>query len=211
MKKRKSPQEKKALAYERDHYVSAGESRHAFRKKWPKKKAMMNQIHRHRADQAIHQLEKLGDLDSIDSSPIEVTAEQLRKVDPRKKLRKWGVMSLKKYVERNQEARVTRPEWARKGRERVDSKYKNLIKALEQTNELPKAKQLLREITYFDWHLTLFLKRNPDWRPRLEKQLSQIKRSTEKIRMHQEKKEAEKRRAEKLLHSIQRQLKVICE
>jgi hypothetical protein len=37
MKKHLSPQEKMELAYKRDHYVSAGESRHAFRKNWPKK------------------------------------------------------------------------------------------------------------------------------------------------------------------------------
>ena len=75
---------------------------------------MMNQIHRHRAAEALHALERLADAESILNSPEEVTSTQLKKVDPRKKLRKWGVMSLQKYVKRNQEARLTHPEWARK-------------------------------------------------------------------------------------------------
>jgi hypothetical protein len=155
MKKRRSPREKKDLAYKRDHYVSAGESRHAFRKNWPKKKAMMNQIQRHRAAQALHELERLGDTESILNSPQEVTSTQLKKVDPRKKLRKWGVMSLEEYVRRNQEARLNRPEWARKERERVDAAYRDQITALEQDSASPRAQKFLRDIDACAWHLNI--------------------------------------------------------
>ncbi len=197
MKKRRTPREKKELAYKRDHYVSAGESRHAFRKNWPKKKAMMNQIHRHRAAEALHALERLADAESILNSPEEVTSTQLKKVDPRKKLRKWGVMSLQKYVKRNQEARLTHPEWARKERERVDA-YKEQLTALEQDSASPKAQKFLREINASAWHLNLFLKRNPKWKPRLEHQLSELRRSEAKARLKRETKNAQKRRADLL-------------
>src|SRR5260221_13840140 len=108
MKKRVTPQEKKRLAYERDHYVSGGESRHAFRKNWPKKKATLNQKHRHRAPQALHKLEKLGTFASIEASTIEVTANQMRKVDPRENLQKWAAMSLQELDQHNQEAPESR-------------------------------------------------------------------------------------------------------
>jgi len=98
MKKRLSPQEKKRVAYEKDHYVSAGESRHAFRKNWPKKKRKANKIHRHRASEALHSLERMANLAVVEDSPIEVTADQLRKADPREKLTKWGVQSLREYL-----------------------------------------------------------------------------------------------------------------
>jgi hypothetical protein len=198
MKKQRSPQEKKALAYKRDHYVSAGESRHAFRKNWPKKKAMMNQIHRHRAAQALHELERLGDAESILNSPQEVTATQLKKVDPRKKLRKWGVMSLQKFVKRNQAARVRRPESARKERERVDTAYMDQITALEQDLASPTAQKFLKDMDACVWHLNLFLKRNPEWKPRLEHQLSELRKSEAKARLKLETKNAQKRRADLL-------------
>jgi len=159
---------------------------------------MMNQIHRHRAAEALHALERLRDTESILNSPEEVTSAQLKKADPRKKLGKWGVMSLQKYVKRNQEARLTRPEWARKERERVDTAYKEQITALEQDSESPKAKKFLREINVSVWHLNLFLKRNPEWKPRLEHQLSELRRSEAKARLKRETKNAQKRRADLL-------------
>jgi len=144
---------------------------------------MMNQIHRHRAAEALHALERLADAESILNSPEEVTSTHLKKVDPRKKLRKWGVMSLQKYVKRNQEARLTHPEWARKERERVDTTYKEQITALEQDSASPRAQKFLREINASAWHLNLFLKRNPKWKPRLEHQLSELRRSEAKARL----------------------------
>jgi hypothetical protein len=208
MKKRVTPQEKKRLAYERDHYVSGGESRHAFRKNWPKKKAMLNQKHRHRAAQALHKLEKLGDLESIEASGIEVTANQLRKVDPRETLQKWGVMSLQEFVRHNKEARDSRAHRATRERERIEARYKHLISALEQDPESPKAKEFLREIDLGDWYLQRFLKWNPEWKPRLKEKLLDVKRGAEKARMKREKKEAEKQRTMALRNAIQRQAKV---
>jgi hypothetical protein len=208
MKKRITPREKKRLAYDRDHYVSGGESRHAFRKNWPRKKAMLNQKHRHRAGQLLHKLEKLGDFDSIEGSTIEVTADQLKKIDPREKLGKWGVQSLREYVERNEEKREERTIRRRQEWERIETRYIALIRALERNPGSPEAQELLREIPYGDWHLRLFLKRNPEWKPRLRAKLLELKRIDDKTRMKEEKKQSEKQRTKKLLGTIQKQIKV---
>jgi hypothetical protein len=198
MKKRVTPQEKKRLAYERDHYVSGGESRHAFRKNWPKKKAMFNQKHRHRAAQALHRLEKLGDLNTIESNPIEVTSSQLNKIDPREKFFKYGVRSLREFVEQNRKKSKERPLRTREQRESIRVRYTELIISLERNVESAKAKELLREISSHDWGLRLFLSWNPEWRPRLEKKLLEARRSEEKAKMRREKKETEKQRAKRL-------------
>jgi hypothetical protein len=203
MKKRVTPQEKKRLAYERDHYVSAGESRHAFRKNWPKKKAMVNQIHRHRAAEALHTLERLGGSGSIEDSTIEVTAEQLRKSDPRKKLHKSGVQSLRKYVERNQSKREERARQTIKERARIKTRYETLIRALERNIKSPTAQELLREIKLNNWHLRLFLRWNPEWIPRLKQKFREVKRLEENAEMRRQQKEAEKQRTKMLRESIQ--------
>lgn len=211
MKKRVAPPEKKKLAYERDHYVSGGESRHAYRKNWPKKKAMLNQKHRHRATQALHQLEKIGDFDSIEDSGIEVTAEQLRKVDPREKLSKFGVKSLREYVEKNHENRESRALRRAQERDLITARCKELIATLERSPASPKAQAFLREVAAgggWGWDFHLFLRWNPEWRPRLEKAWLALMRAVEKTDMKRQTKEAEKQRTKALLSAIQKQTAV---
>lgn len=81
MSKVKSPAEKKRLAYARDH-VSPGEYPHAFRPKWPRKKAKAERAARHQARQV---LAATGD-DAVAGSV------------QRKKVRKWGACSLLEFV-----------------------------------------------------------------------------------------------------------------
>jgi hypothetical protein len=69
VKKRLSPQEKKRLAYKKDHYVLGRDSCHSVRKTWPKKKARVNQEHRRRVAQALLKLETIGDLALIENTP----------------------------------------------------------------------------------------------------------------------------------------------
>src|ERR1700684_1627157 len=83
------------------------------------KKAMLNQKHRHRSDQVLHRLEKLDDLESMEGSTFEVTANQIRKADPGQKLFKWGVKSLKKYVETNQQKKENRATNNRRNRQLI--------------------------------------------------------------------------------------------
>jgi hypothetical protein len=53
--KRRTPQKKKQLDYEKAHF-SPSEYPHAFRIGWPRKKAAMNQKYRREADQLLSQI-----------------------------------------------------------------------------------------------------------------------------------------------------------
>ncbi len=211
MKKRVAPPEKKKLAYERDHYVSGSESRHAYRKTWPKKKAMLNQKHRHRAAQALHELEKLGDFESIEDSRIEVTAEQLRKVDPREKLFKFGVKSLREYVEKNLERRESRALRRHQERDLITTRCTERIVELERNPASRRAQAFLRDVAAggsWGWDFHLFLRWKPEWKPRLEKAWLSASRAVEKAEMKRQKKEAEKQRTKALLKTVQKRAKV---
>ncbi len=178
-----------------------------FSEKLAKEKGDAESKHRHRAGQLLHKLEKLGDINSIEGSTIEVTADQLKKIDAREKLGKWGVQSLREYVERNEEIREERAFRRRQEWERIETRCITLIRALERNPGSPEAQELLREIPYGDWHLRLFLKRNPEWEPRLRAKLLELKRIDDKTRMKEEKKQSEKKRTKKLLGIIQKQTK----
>ncbi|WP_020472593.1 hypothetical protein [Zavarzinella formosa] len=82
MSKVKSPVEKKALAYCRDH-VSPSEYPHGFRKTWPRKKIRPGRAARHKVRQI---LRTTGD-DTLAATVV------------RKKVRKWGVISLRESVD----------------------------------------------------------------------------------------------------------------
>jgi hypothetical protein len=202
MGRRLTPQEKKDLAYSRDHYVSASESRHAFRKNWPKKKSMANQAHRHSADEKIRQLNRLGDSQSIDNVPIEVTSEELRKPDPRKKLDKSGVHSLKEYVQFSRRRRSEREGGVRERRQRDDAEWRSCILAIERKPSSLSAAKLLNRLTRWVWDRRLFVSRNPEWKLRLQKALEAAKTLEAKLNLKRETKEAQKRRVERLQQSI---------
>lgn len=198
MKKRLTPRQKKELAYQKDHYVSAGESRHAFRNNWPKKKARLNQKHRRRATQVLEQVKKPGDVESISDSPREVTAEELRKIHPKDKLFKCGVYSLADYVKRSQDARGERAKKTLDERARMHAEYSQLIEQVEREPESQKAREFLNGISTHSWDLRRFLKQNPAWKPRLLKALSQIKKSAAKAQLKRDTKEAERQRVRNL-------------
>jgi hypothetical protein len=203
VKKRLSPQEKKQLAYDRDHYVSGGESCHGFRKKWPKKKATMNQKFRHQVAQALHKMEKIGDAEIIENSTVEVTAEQIRKPHPKDKLSKWGVTSLKEFVKSRLEKRVSRTRHRHGERERDDAFLKGLIIEFERNQESRKAKHLILLITHASSGLHDFLKTHPAWKARLQNQLLEKEKTERQLQIR----EAEKKRIRTLQRAIQKQVK----
>src|SRR5260370_33754887 len=91
MKKGRSPQQKKALAYHKDRFVVA-EYPHAFRRKWPRKRAYASRAYRHRVHQMLG--EHKGPLlqESDDAEGERVNAVHRREV------RKWGTMTLRERV-----------------------------------------------------------------------------------------------------------------
>lgn len=79
MKRRRSPGEKKALAYEKDHIIAA-KHRHGFRKQWPLNKAHANRRYRRQVHQllaAAQQIEAPEQLDEL--PPLPVHRHQVRK------------------------------------------------------------------------------------------------------------------------------------
>ncbi|MGC2528007.1 MAG: hypothetical protein WA639_09685 [Candidatus Acidiferrum sp.] len=146
-------------------------------------------------------MEKLSDFESIESSTVEVTADQLRKSDPRQKLVKWGVKSLKEYVETNQQNRETRATYNRRNRELITKRCTDLILVLEQDSNLPRARDFLRAVEArgeWGWDFSLFLRWYPEWKPRLEKAWREVMRAKGKDERKLQKRETEKHRAKLL-------------
>ena len=98
MKRRLTPAEKKRLAYAKDHVELSGESRHGFRRKWPKKKAIAHRLERRTAEAEVR------------ASVVHDTEESLLLNAKRGKgrPRKWGVVSLGEYVSNRHDHRVAR-------------------------------------------------------------------------------------------------------
>jgi hypothetical protein len=82
MSRVKSPQEKKRLAYDRDH-VTPAEYPHAFRKLWPKKKATVERAARRKARRV---LKASGD----DTAATAVRRQQVRK---------WATVTVRQFLE----------------------------------------------------------------------------------------------------------------
>jgi hypothetical protein len=202
VKKGLSPQEKKRLAYDRDHYVSAGESRHAFRKEWPKKKAMLNQKYRHQVAQALHTMEKIGDLTRSRAARLKTVPSNSRRF-----IQKTNCLRWKEYVQESQEGRKSRARYATREREYMNARYNDLITSLEHSYKSPKGRELLSEIKAHGFILRLFLGRNPEWRPRLKAALFEFAHATKKAEGEQKRRHLEKERAKALHKAIHKRLK----
>src|SRR5262245_7623821 len=90
MKKPTTPQDKKRLAYERDHYLLV-EYPHTFRRMWPKKKRLENQSYRHQVRQALHTV--------VDSDSGEAAQSRTRAIRRPPFYPKWGMLKLRDRVE----------------------------------------------------------------------------------------------------------------
>jgi hypothetical protein len=101
---RRNPQEKKALAYRKDHEVQA-EFPHAFRRQWPRNKARSQRAFRRRVQQLLAQVHAVP-TDEDDASGA-IQAEAFR----RKQVRKWGVITLRERVEAAYEQRICTTAW----------------------------------------------------------------------------------------------------
>jgi hypothetical protein len=93
----RSPQEKKQMSYRKDHIELSAESRHAFRKKWPKKKDRAQRAERRIARETVRRTTE-GESDSL------LLGATRGKAQPRK----WGAMPLGEYVRDRQDTRLRR-------------------------------------------------------------------------------------------------------
>jgi len=94
--RRRNPQEKKALAYRKDHVVEA-EYPHAFRRNWPRKKARSHRAYRRRVRQLLDRVHAVAVEDADERDDVQ--AEAVR----REQVRKGGVVTLRVRVEHIQE------------------------------------------------------------------------------------------------------------
>jgi len=102
-KKLRTPQEKKQIAYKKDHHNSV-ENPHLFRKFWPRKKARANQEYRHKINQMLVEVEGTSALEDLDNIHPEFVNRPV--------VRKWyGSTQNRKWVENRLSFRIYRTAW----------------------------------------------------------------------------------------------------
>ncbi len=167
-----TPREKEARLRQGSLRVGWGIA-HAFRKKWPKKKAMLNQKYRHQVAQALHTMEKIGDLTRSRAARLKTVPSNSRRF-----IQKTNCLRWKEYVQESQEGRKSRARYATREREYMNARYNDLITSFEHSYKSPKGRELLSEIKAHGFILRLFLGRNPEWRPRLKAALFEFEHAT---------------------------------
>lgn len=108
-KERKSPQQKKELAYAKDHFAGGyNSSAHGLAKGWRRKKAQVHRQYRRKSDELLAPVKPglgAGDVELISG---ELTPGHLQKSVTRKRLHKIGVITMgervKKRLQRRSEA-----------------------------------------------------------------------------------------------------------
>jgi len=189
MSKKKTPQEKKEVAYEKDHYAFPWVSPQGFRKTWKKKKNYRNRVVRRQAKNILHavqgqSLEEFGPQE-------ELTSELFRKGLDRKRLYKDGVVNLREKVAAKKEGREGRRE-TRERKERRAAEYVAGIVAFERDPSSAEAQTLVRNINMGLANLWDFLRDHPDWKMRLQAKIDHLQKqkklAEEKARLKLEQK-----------------------
>lgn len=102
MKERKTPQQKKALFYRKDHHVLT-EWPHSFARQWPRKKARANRKYRRRVGQvlakSVRQYER-EDRDAWTPRPLPARRDPVRKWEPPMRMREWVTSRLDNRIRR---------------------------------------------------------------------------------------------------------------
>ena len=104
-KERKSPQEKKRLEYEHDHFTFGFNSSRAFPRVWKRKKARVNREYRHKADGLLAVAKHSMAREDLCTLAEDLTPARLQKSITRERLRKSGTVSLGEKIRINQEQR----------------------------------------------------------------------------------------------------------
>jgi len=101
----KTPQEKKESALKRDRVTLGGESIHGFRKTWPKKKANANREYRRKSDELLSKTKTGDSAEDAELMVGDLTATHIKKSVSRRRLVKWGAISLERAIEYKLEKR----------------------------------------------------------------------------------------------------------
>ncbi len=180
MKRPLTPQEKKAYAYQKEHFVAA-EYPHLFRRSWPLKKARSKRAYRRKVKQS---------LEAFLTQDVDELEAQSRVSEIRKKMpRKWPVLTLRGWLDVRRGQRTHR--FARHlfrlsyYAEAHQSRFSSLLASLPKTSEFygpylaetlgellqRPTRPVLRPINNLNWRrvwLHDFLRDEPEWEARLQ-------------------------------------------
>jgi hypothetical protein len=98
-KGQKSPQEKKTLELEKDHFTFGRRSSRAFPKTWKRKKALVNRQYRRKSDELLVPAKPGINADDAELVAGEITAGHVDRSVSRKRLRKSDKVTLGRKVE----------------------------------------------------------------------------------------------------------------
>jgi hypothetical protein len=175
MSKKKTPQEKKEAAYNKDHYTFAWKSPHGFRKTWKRKKSYRNRMVRRKAKSLLHTIEDYS-LSQLGPEEESLTSELFRKGLGKKGVRKRGVLSLRRKVALKKEGRNSPGETRRERKERLAIEYAAAIVAFERAPSSAAAQKLVGDIKMGIGSLCDFLTGHPYWKMRLHAKIDKLNR-----------------------------------
>jgi hypothetical protein len=167
LSKKKTPQEKKQAAYEKDHYAFAWSSPHGFRKTWKKKKNQINRVIRRKSKSLLHPVGN-STHDHLAPEKESLTAELFRKGLSRKKLRKTGVVNLREKIENKRERRESSFNLEARSRAARAAGFRKFVTRLLNDREYTEENmlELVRLVNFSRFRK--FLAEEPSWIPKLE-------------------------------------------
>jgi hypothetical protein len=105
-KERKSPQEKKQLEYNRDHFTFGWNSSRSFPQRWNRKKARLNRQFRRKSEHILAEAKPGVAAEDVDRIADDLTAARFQKSVSRKRLRKTGTVTVGEKVRSKLERRA---------------------------------------------------------------------------------------------------------
>lgn len=103
---RKSPPEKKALEYQKDHFTFGWDSSRFFPKTWRRKKKIANRQYRRKSEAILAQNKVGGTAADVELLADDLTATRFQKSVSRKRLYKTGTVTLDEKIKRKLERRT---------------------------------------------------------------------------------------------------------
>lgn len=94
---RKTPQEKKHLELQKDHFTFS-KNPHAFRKTWKRKKSLINREYRRKSDELLAKAKPQISAKDAESVVGDVTVAHLKESILRKRLQKWSTVTVGEKV-----------------------------------------------------------------------------------------------------------------
>ena len=179
MSKKKTPQEKKEAAYEKDHYTFAWHSPHSFRKGWNKKKKNANRVIRRKSKGLLHAVQN-STCEDLGPEHECLTAELFRKGLSRKRLLKTGVVNLREKIKTKKEYRES--SWNLNARSRA-GRMEGFRRFLAQLiSDAEYSEKNLRSVSGLsgDRHFQQFLDEEPSWIPKLQQWVRSAQRKAKR-------------------------------